>query len=100
MEYTQQQKDDFRAEYARRRKKQLLVAILIAPLVLVAIFTRGVGEAVWGIPSQVFAICFLLLIVAAVIFSFSNWRCPACNRYLGRGISYKFCPSCGVQLSQ
>ena len=31
-------------------------------------------------------------------FSFRNWRCPACNGYLGRSMSMNFCPKCGVEL--
>jgi len=39
-----------------------------------------------------------VLVAAAVIFSFANWRCPACNGYLGRGINPKFCSKCGTEL--
>jgi rubrerythrin len=39
-----------------------------------------------------------MVVAGALIFSFVNWRCPACTRYLGRGWNPKFCPKCGVQL--
>lgn len=35
-----------------------------------------------------------LIILICVIFSFQNWRCPNCSKYLGRGLSYKECPHC------
>jgi rRNA maturation endonuclease Nob1 len=33
-----------------------------------------------------------------LIFSLFNWRCPSCNKYLGKAINAKFCAKCGVQL--
>jgi rubrerythrin len=38
------------------------------------------------------------LVVGALVFSLKNWRCPACDKYLGKGISPSFCPKCGVAL--
>ena len=40
----------------------------------------------------------VVLVAGALIFSFRNWRCPACNRYLGKQYSPKFCSKCGVVL--
>ena len=39
------------------------------------------------------------LIMLAVIYSIKNWKCPACNTYLGKkAYHYSFCRSCGVKL--
>jgi len=32
------------------------------------------------------------------VFSLYNWRCPACNKYLGKQRSPKYCSKCGVAL--
>jgi hypothetical protein len=33
-----------------------------------------------------------------LIFSFRNWRCPACDKYLGKAIGPRFYAKCGVAL--
>ncbi len=41
----------------------------------------------------------LVGVVVALGFSFWNWRCPACNTYLGRRFfNVRHCFSCGAQL--
>jgi len=100
MEYTQGQKASFKQEFAARRKRQLILAV---PLVAVAIGLAMLGDerngrAVLGMPTAVVAPAFLLLVGGAIVFSFRNWRCPACDKYLGKGISPRFCPKCGVAL--
>jgi hypothetical protein len=39
-----------------------------------------------------------ILSVSVLVFSFLNWRCPSCNKYLGKAINPKFCSKCGTQL--
>ncbi len=100
MEYTQGQKASFKQEFAARRRRQLILAV---PLVAVAIGLAMLGDerngrAVLGMPAAVVAPAFLLLVGGAIVFSFLNWRCPACDKYLGKGISPRFCPKCGVAL--
>jgi rubrerythrin len=52
-----------------------------------------------GLPTEVLSGALLVFAIGAVLFSLKNWRCPGCERYLGRGISPRFCPRCGVGLS-
>jgi hypothetical protein len=86
-------------EFKKRRKNQLMAWI---PFVAVILGAAWQGHHPKQIPSgflgRNFGVIFLLYIVALVVFSFRNWRCPACNGYLGRGINPRSCPSCGVQL--
>jgi len=35
-------------------------------------------------------------IVAMFAFCIRNWRCPARDKYLGRGFHPKYCSKCGV----
>jgi len=40
----------------------------------------------------------VMLIAAFIGFSALNWRCPACNKYLGHDIGRRICRHCGVRL--
>ncbi len=40
----------------------------------------------------------IIVLVGLVAFSFFNWRCPACQAYLGKGWNPKFCVRCGEPL--
>jgi hypothetical protein len=87
------------AEYANRRKKQLMVSI---PLVLV-IFGFVFGEnaeagTILGFPAQYAGPVFFVIVVGALIFSFFNWKCPGCNKYLGKAFNPKYCHHCGTVL--
>ena len=52
----------------------------------------GLSGAVFG-PISFFAIA-----VGWVIFEGRSWRCPACNKYLGRAFNPKHCRTCGIEL--
>lgn len=99
MQYTQQQKEEFRQEFARRRKRQLLLAIPIIGLIGLKIFFKAGGRSgpTYDFLSSDIPLFILMgFIVAALGFSLKNWRCPACNAYLGRDTTPRFCPKCGV----
>jgi len=40
----------------------------------------------------------VIVLGGLVAFSFFNWRCPACQTYLGKGWNPKFCARCGEAL--
>ncbi len=99
MDRNQEGNPDVMAEFRKRRTRQL---IAIAPF-LVAIspllFLENAGpDGLFGIPAVVIAPVCLAVIVAMFIFSFLNWRCPACKGYLGKAMSPKFCQKCGARL--
>jgi len=99
VEYTEPQKEFFRTTFARRRRHQLVIALPVMVAIIAAILGDEPGAgAVYGLPAVVWAPILAVVVASALIFSFVNWRCPACNRYLGRGLNPKFCPKCGVQL--
>jgi hypothetical protein len=93
MEYTQEQLATFKAEFARRRQRQLVVGGLSAIALSLVLVCRYRHE--WQLPLTL--LC-LVGAVGALIFSFQNWRCPACHRYLGKSSNITFCPKCGVEL--
>jgi hypothetical protein len=99
MEYTEQQKAEFRTLFQRRRRNQILVAgPLIAFLILVVLTYELSGTTLLGVPINVAAAIGVAAIVAVLLFSFRNWRCPACDHYLGRGFNPHFCQRCGAPL--
>jgi hypothetical protein len=99
MEYTEGQKAEIRTLFAVRRRRQLLISLpLIALFMGFAFLENGNPGAILGIPASMVFPGFLAIIAGAIVFSLYNWRCPACNRYLGKQRSPKFCNKCGVAL--
>ena len=84
-------------DFKRRRKRQLITMAIIV-LVAIAVMAVGGRAALLGLPEGVIWVGGMTLMFVAVLFSLYNWRCPACNRYLGRAFNPSFCSSCGAQL--
>ena len=40
----------------------------------------------------------IVLITAFIVFTAFNWRCPSCNKYLGKDIDRRICKHCGTRL--
>jgi hypothetical protein len=99
MEHTEQQEAEFRQQFSIRRKRQIILAIpLVALMVGFAVLTDEGSGTIAGLPPSVAGPGLIVLVAGAVVFSLKNWRCPACDRYLGKGMSPRFCPKCGVAL--
>jgi hypothetical protein len=89
---------ELRQDFARRRMRQW---ILVIPMVLAIIAIRladSAEETLYGMPPGVVIGVGFALIIGAIIFSLINWRCPACSKYLGKGINPTFCAKCGFKL--
>jgi len=97
MAYTEEEKAQFKREFAVRRKRQFMLAIPMIPLFVVVTLARRGSQELLGIPSQTFGMGFFLFVIFGLLFSFRNWRCPACDKYLGKGVR-NYCPRCGVEL--
>ena len=99
MQYTEQQLSEFKAEFARRRKRQLLGSLpVVAAMLIFAVASQNARAPLFGLsPALAGGIAFAV-VLGTLVFSLWNWRCPACNRYLGKGISPSFCSKCGVPL--
>jgi len=99
MPHTDEELAEIQRQFAARRRRQI---ILMVPVVLLIVFgfalRAGVDFDRFGIHRAWAGPVFLILILAAVTYSFVNWRCPACNVYLGRALSLRFCPRCGTEL--
>ena len=96
MEYTDQQRVAFRDAYAKRFRKQLIMIVLLFAVMAPLAFAEN--GAFFGLSEAVLGPLFLVGAVGAVIFSFRNWRCPACDMSLGRAFNPKRCCKCGIEL--
>lgn len=74
-----------------------MLVLLFAVMAALA-FTEK-GDTFFGLSQAVFAsISLVAIVVGWVIFNGRNWRCPACDKYLGRAFNPKRCRSCGIEL--
>ena len=98
MEYTDQQRAAFKDAYAKRLRKHVFMIVLLFAVMMPLPFIEddanffGLSGAVLG------PISFLVIAVGWVIFEGRIWRCPACDKYLGRAFNPKRCPKCGIEL--
>jgi hypothetical protein len=85
-------------DFKLRQSRQFLAIglALFFLILLVLIHSRAdlFGEVS---KSTVFGAQFMV-IVAFIVFSAFNWRCPSCRRYLGNDISKRVCRHCRARL--
>ncbi len=98
MNYTQKQLAEFKDKFSDIRRNQIIITVPLVGLLLLFLFARS--GPILGVPESIYYPVFIVVILAGVVFSFINWRCPACRKYLGRrSLSPKFCGHCGVPLA-
>jgi hypothetical protein len=86
-------------EFKRKRTRQIMA---VGPIILAFIgllSVEGNPTGIFGLPPNTILVTAFAVIISVIIFSLLNWRCPSCNKYLGKGINPKFCSKCGAQLS-
>lgn len=72
-------------EFKKRKKLQFIVGGVGLGLVLI-LFLLGLDK---------FSV---VIVLALLIFTWNNWKCPNCNKYFGKGGNPRVCPNCGVKL--
>ncbi|MBI5015841.1 MAG: hypothetical protein HZB55_10170 [Deltaproteobacteria bacterium] len=96
---TDAEKAVIKASFAARRRRQFLV---LTPLLGIVIAVAGLADArsqaVLGVPAGVWAPALFAGLGGAAVYTLFNWRCPACNRYLGAQWSPMRCRGCGIPL--
>ena len=87
-------------EFRRRRTRQWVAAVpgLVAFFALLVAADNSDSEQLFGLPAGVVFWIAIAVFAAYALFSFANWRCPSCSRYLGRAINPTFCVKCGTRL--
>ncbi|HSF17688.1 MAG TPA: hypothetical protein VLK65_19250 [Vicinamibacteria bacterium] len=96
--YTEFQKADFKTRFAKKRRSQIVLAILVVAVLVTLVISEKQG-AVLDIPYSVAGPVGAALMVGGAAFSIFNWRCPACSKYLGKRLNPKFCATCGIELT-
>ncbi len=93
MEYTQEQLAAFKRSFAEKRLRQAVIGgvAVVALLGLVLLRRNGI------VPTTPLGVMWVLGVVGIFFLSWRNWRCPACDRYLGKYVR-SVCPRCGVAL--
>ena len=86
-------------EFRRRRGRQVAVAAAVFAAFGLLIWAERVQPHPLGLTPRSGQIGVLMVVIGAPLFSFKNWRCPKCSRYLGKTWMLRFCPGCGVPLS-
>lgn len=80
MSNTSQHNPQVFADYARRRKNQMLVSYPLFAVMLGFLFGKNYeAGTIMGLPPEYVGPVFLVAVIGALVFSFFNWRCPACK---------------------
>ena len=102
MEYTEDQEVLHIEEFAKIKRRQVFATVLFVPFMLAFVAFAGTADpktgVAFGISPFVIMPVLVLAFISIVAFSLKNWRCPACNKYLGKGFNPSYCPKCGAQL--
>lgn len=83
-------------EYARRKTRQLMLGIPLGALVLELLWAyehplHGYMTLLWPVG--------LFIVTGSALFSWHNWRCPACKAHLGKHAWLEErCPTCHTPL--
>jgi hypothetical protein len=91
------EKERIIAVFSKRKRRQI-IAVIPFTIVLILFFIVVDGTSLGGVPSNILFPILIALLVIGTVFSFFNWRCPACNRYLRREVNPKHCSHCGAKL--
>ena len=88
-----------KAEFKTRFQRQIAITLLLLPAIIVAAMNRRMRtESIFGIPGQTLIPIAIVFIFGGIGLSLWNWRCPGCNKYLGKSFYPKHCSGCGAQL--
>tara|TARA_Y100000768_G_C23953959_1_gene671732 strand:+ start:600 stop:1085 length:486 start_codon:yes stop_codon:yes gene_type:complete len=93
------EQDLIKATFKKRKNRQIVLAVFLIPIIgFLFSLKRHKDFTLWGIDYDQLGLAALAIIIPAVIFSIVNWRCPNCNKYLGKGINPNHCSKCGANL--
>ena len=86
-------------EFKRRNTRQrfFLLSLLIIGIFMIWMEDHPI-KLISGVPNLLLTLLLWSLLISLLVFSFTNWRCPGCHRYLLRWLFPDFCERCGIQL--
>jgi transcriptional regulator with XRE-family HTH domain len=87
----------YRKVFAIRKKIRITTFILVILLMISIVILAFPSWVLWGMPKQVWAPYFYLLIIGHIVGIAITWRCPGCNGLLGDVFNTKYCSKCGLK---
>ncbi len=96
----QQENEIFEKFKEIKRKQYIVTAPIILVFILLMILYENPDFEIFGLGENILLPIAIVGVVAGLIFSLINWRCPACNGYFRKEINPKFCAKCGVKLRE
>jgi len=97
MSYSPKRKAAFRSKFFRKQQFQAASYVPLAGAVVMLVFGSRYGEE-FGLEPQTMVLGTAVLVLTGAGFSWLNWRCPACRKYLGIGLNPSQCPKCKLPL--
>lgn len=87
----------FSAILTRQKIVGIIFFVIFTPLLIVRYFLPGESDIISG---NIGLILILFFIATTTLYSRYNWKCPNCNKYLGKNVINHSCPNCGVRLKE
>jgi len=87
-------------EFQKRNRKQVALAIILLPLFIAFAIVSSKPDMLPCPLGSLFMLLCIFILLPAVVFSFMNYRCPACSAFLGDAINPSFCYRCKAQLRE
>lgn len=84
--------------FARKKKRQNWITALTIIIIIGMVPFRSFSSSVSPVFQNILLWSATLFIIALIVLSFINWRCPSCERWLGRETKMAHCKHCGVKL--
>ena len=88
---------EYRRIFAIRKRIRITTFILAILLMVSVVVLAFPSWELWGMPKQVWAPYFYLLMIGHIIGIVITWRCPGCNGLLGDVFNTKYCSKCGLK---
>jgi hypothetical protein len=84
----------------RRLKNRHIILYFIGFLIIGMLFYTLLYPEIkiLGLSTIQIEISGITILGLILIYGTINWKCPKCNKGLGRLINPKYCPNCGVEL--
>lgn len=90
--------EHFRIEFKKREMRQYASMILIPLFYGIASFSFVMLEKKIGKINKPISGVMIAIVLAPVILSYINWRCPRCGMFFGKRINIEYCQNCKLKL--
>ena len=97
MELSKHSNNDLMKAFSAMKRRQISLLWVGFPFIIVLCWFKSFPEQLNNLVTGVMAIFAITYLTVATIFSLRNWRCPRCNKWLGRDLSPPSCKGCGLQ---